>query len=201
LAQVYLILAAQLAITAVTAGVLRQHQKTEEKIQRYWFLWFILSILLIIAIVGSESLSIWVRLALLTAFSVVLGLTSIVASTQISAATIKAGIIATAGLFVALSLLGSILLGFGIDLSFLAFSLTVALIALIVVFVVMIFVPVPSKAHKAVLAFAVVLFSIYIAFDTNIILQKGFNDPVLGATSLFLDALNIFTDVVAYENS
>lgn len=201
LAQVYMLLAAQLAITAVTAVVLRQHQKTEEKIQRYWFIWFILSILLIIAIASSQALPIWVRFAMLTAFSVLLGLMSIAASKAVSPESIKVAIVATAALFVALSIFGGILLGFGIDLSFMQFALSVALIALLIIFIVMIFIKVPRKVYKAVLVLSIVLFSIYIAFDTNVILQKGFDDPVLAATSLFLDAINIFTDVVAYENS
>jgi modulator of FtsH protease len=200
LAKVYGILALEIAVMAITAELLRRHQQTAEKIQQYSLLWFLVSFMLIFGIIWTKS-NPPLALALFTAFAVTIGLTSIAASKYVSADSIKVAFIATALLFVALSVLGGMLLAAGIDLSFLGFLLLAMLIALCIVFIVMTFVPVSKKIHRIVLGFAIVLFSIFIAFDTNIMLQKGFTDPIDAALNLFLDIVNLFTDIVAFDNT
>jgi modulator of FtsH protease len=197
---VYGILAFEIAVMAITAELLRRHQQTADKIQKYWFVWFLVSLMLIFGIMWTKS-NPPLALALFTAFAVTIGLTSIAASKYVSADSVKVAFIATTLLFVALSVLGGVLLAAGIDLSFLGFLLFAALIALLIVFIVMAFVPVSKKAHKIVLGFAIVVFSIFIAFDTNIMLQKGFTDPIDAALNLFLDIVNVFTDIVGFENT
>ena len=201
LAQVYGILAFEIAIMAITEMLLRNHLVINKKLQKFWFLWFILSLMLVVGISMTSRISPPVSLLLFTAFAITMGILSIPTSQLVSANSLKVAMIATALVFVTLSIVGGLLISAGIDLSFLTFTLFAALIGLIVVFTVMMFVPVSKTTHKVVLGFAIVLFSIYIAFDTNLMLQKRYTDPIDAAVNLFLDIINIFTDILAFDST
>ena len=135
-------------------------------------------------------------------FSFVMGLNSIAASKLVSEQLIKAVIVATFCLFIVMTLLGFGLAMLGINLGFLSYILLCALIGLLVAFVAMWFIPVQKTLYKTVLVIGITLFSIYIAYDTNVILQKEYSGDFISATiNIYLDILNIFTEMIAFNRN
>lgn len=129
-----------------------------------------------------------------------MGMNCIAASSKIPPETIKAALTATVGLFVFMSLAGFGLASSGIHLGFLSYALLCSLSALLVAFIVMLFIPVPSFVEKVVLTLGITLFSVFVAFDTNVMIQKDYYGDMVGATiDLYLDVLNIFTELVALD--
>jgi len=199
ISSVYASLALQIAITTIVALYLRQHPATFQRIQKYFILWFILSLIVIITL-AATSLPTPVKFILLCCFSLLMGLNCIAASTKVPESVIKASLMATMGVFVMMTLFGLGLASLGINLGFLTFVLFSVLIALLIAFIVMMFVPVPGAVHKAILAIGITLFSIYVAYDTNIMLQRDYQGNVIQASiNLYLDLINIFTEIIAFE--
>jgi len=87
--------------------------------------------------------------------------------------SIRAALVSTTAIFVVMTVVAFVLAAMGIDLSFLSYILLAGLIGLVITFIVLLFVHVSKTIAKVVLMIGMVLFSVYIAFDTNIILQPG----------------------------
>ena len=201
MAYVYLSLAFQIAITAFVATYLRQHQSIFKEVHKYFLLWLILSLSLIM-ILSLVQLPTPIKFIVLCMFSFVMGLNSIAASKLVSEQLIKAVIVATFCLFIVMTLLGFGLAMLGINLGFLSYILLCALIGLLVAFVAMWFIPVQKTLYKTVLVIGITLFSIYIAYDTNVILQKEYSGDFISATiNIYLDILNIFTEMIAFNQN
>lgn len=129
-----------------------------------------------------------------------MGLNCIAASSKIPVDTIKAALATTMGLFVLMSLAGFGLASSGIHLGFLSYALMCSLLAILVAFIVMTFIQVPSWLEKIILTFGITLFSVFVAFDTNVMIQNDYLGDVVGASiDLYLDMLNIFTELVAFD--
>lgn len=197
-ASVYSLLAFQVAITAIVSYFLRQHQKTNEIVQKYLILWVIISFGLIItlALVDMHPL---LKLCVLSMFSFTIGLNCIAASKQVSEQVIKAALVATFGIFVGMTTIGLFLLSIGVSLNFLRYVLFAGLLGLLVALLTMIFIPVSNTMHKIVLGFGITLFSVYVAYDTNAMIQPGYGgDAIDASVRLYLDVLNIFTEIWRY---
>lgn len=201
-ASVYMLLFLQIALTTIVAVYLRRHPLLYAKVRRYFWLWFVVSLLLILSLSLSHShaFPLPIRFGILCVFSLVMGLNCIAASSQIDGEAIKAALFATMGLFVLMSLAGLGLGSMGIHMGFMSYILLCSLLALLVVFITLLFVPVPSWLYKIVLACGIVLFSVFIAYDTNVMIQKDYDGDVVSATiNLYLDTINIFTELVAFD--
>jgi FtsH-binding integral membrane protein len=194
LVSVYLLLAIQLGITAIVATYMRRHQEVHDVIARLAILWFIMSLIIII-VLAAVPMPTLLKLALFTIFSVLLGFNCIAASNLVSTETIRIALMATVGVFMAMTALAIGLAAAGIDLSFLSFALFAALLGLLIALIAASFLHASRTIVRVILVFGVVLFSIFIAYDTNVMLQSGNNDVVMSAIQLYLDILNLFTEL------
>lgn len=198
-ATVYAMLAMQVAITALVATYLRTHQATNEIVHKYFFLWFAMSLVLIFALAFAPMHSA-LKFTILCVFSFVMGLNCIAASKAIPPDVIKVALIGTVGIFVAMSAVGLFLLSIGVTLNFLSYVLMAGLIGLLLAFIVTMFVPVSKTIHKVILACGLSLFSIFVAYDTNVMIQPDYDGDAINATvGLYLDILNIFTELVGFN--
>tara|TARA_Y100000768_G_scaffold387153_1_gene377468 strand:- start:401 stop:1111 length:711 start_codon:yes stop_codon:yes gene_type:complete len=111
----------------------------------------------------------------------------------------------TSTLFLLVSML---LVGFGMvffkqDLSWLGIILFMILLGLISIRIIGFFMPYTSEFNKMIAGISIVLFSIYIIYDTNIILLR-YNavnygrDCIVGALDYYLDTINIFVNMLSY---
>tara|TARA_Y100000389_G_scaffold200621_1_gene241448 strand:- start:13291 stop:13623 length:333 start_codon:yes stop_codon:yes gene_type:complete len=103
-----------------------------------------------------------------------------------------------------------LIFGFGavfykIDLSWLGLILFLLLILLIFIYIVRIVAPYSSTTNQGLVVFALLLFSIYIIYDTNMILLRYNNknpdrDCIMGALDYYLDLVNIFVNMISAFN-
>ena len=102
-------------------------------------------------------------------------------------------------------ILGLVIVYFGYDLSWLGIILFVGLFVLIAVQVIGMFSPQSDETHKMIAYASVVIFSLYILYDTNKILLKYQNksksDCILGAIDYYLDIINLFEDYLLIGSS
>lgn len=199
LAKVYLALAVQLAITAAIVTFLRHRPALQERIHKYWLLFFLLNLALII-LLSWVPMPLPVKLLLFIVFAASLAFTLHATSQRVSPESIRAALASTTGIFLTMTAVAFLLAAAGIDLGFLSFALLAALIGLIVTYLVLFFLPVSRATVKAILLIGMVLFSVFIAFDTNVMLQPQSprNDFLDAAIGLYLDLINLFSNVLSF---
>jgi len=191
---VYLVLCIQLAITFIIAKYLRNHQDIYKVALRFFIPLLITPFLIIFAM---PYFSQGGQFILFSAFSFILGILSIGASQYVSTEIIEVALISAVSVFLGMTLIGLGLAALGYDLSFMGFVLLAALIGLLVVRTVFLFVPVSSEKYKNVATFSIVLFSIFVGFDTNRMLQKNYNIGIMQtAMGFYLDIENLFVNFV-----
>ena len=97
---------------------------------------------------------------------------------------------------------GLLITSMGITMSpKLGFILLVALLLLIIVSIVSMFMKSYDTYHKAISVFALLLFSIFIIYDTNTILQRNYlGDFITASIDYYLDILNIFINLINIQS-
>lgn len=116
---------------------------------------------------------------------------------------VKSAAIATIVNFVALLMLGFLIVFMGYDLGWVGMFLFIALMILIVIQIINLLSKDSKKRNKIISIIIVVLFSIYILYDTNNILLKYKNsdtDCIKGALDYYLDIYNLFTSWTSINN-
>lgn len=94
------------------------------------------------------------------------------------------------------TLLGFAFFAFALrDFTVLGTALFAVLVALIVSGIVLAFFPVPI-AHLIWSIIGAIVFSLYIAYDVSIAVNKGIENPVHVALSLYLDVMNLFLSLL-----
>lgn len=172
---------------------------------------FILSIIIIIILTTfHENIPPTFQFALFTFFSYLFGqlFYQIKQREQYSIEIIHEVIISTISVFVSMAIIGSVLLSFGIKLGFKVWLiLIVSLLSLIISRLILIIASASASAknnidkqttqHKLLSALGIFLFSGYVIYDTNIILQGTYynkNEHIRAALSYYLDFINIFSN-------
>lgn len=198
LMSVYLLMVAQLAITAAVVTTMRKFPGLQEKVSKHFFLWLFLTIGLVLGMT-LVPLPTPVKILLFAILSVLIGMTMLAASTRVPPEMIRAAIFSTLGLFVSMTVLALIFGMMGINLGFLWFVLFVALLALVIARIVAAFVGVKKETAKLLLMAGIALFSIFICFDTNQLLLSNSRDVVDGALGLYLDIVNLFSNILGLD--
>jgi FtsH-binding integral membrane protein len=118
-------------------------------------------------------------------------------------AMIQAAIMGTIGIFGAMMAFGAFLIMSGIKLGYqFGLALLYALLLLIIVRIVFMFIPSSSGTKRYLTIFSLLLFSVYIIYDTNSILQRNyFGDFITASLDYYLDIINVFVNLLSYNNS
>lgn len=137
-----------------------------------------------------------VKLLVYTVWSVCLGVTLSASMQNVSAETIRVGLLGTIAIFGVLLVVGLALVRLGVDLGWMGGLFMLALIALIVARLVHSFMRKESKRSKALAIAGLVLFAAFVVYDVNVIMHKDYaGDFVTGSIDLYLDFVNIFSDL------
>lgn len=137
------------------------------------------------------------RALLFTLFSIIQGLFLGFNLQYIRANTILGALLFTGILFLMMLSAGFLMVYFQIDLSWLGILLFFLLLVLIIARIVTFFGNKTRTYDYIITMFALLLFSVYIVYDTNIILLrydaiKYERDCIVGALDYYLDIINIF---------
>jgi FtsH-binding integral membrane protein len=121
---------------------------------------------------------------------------------NVDPAILKTALVGTLGIFGGMFLAGASLLLFGIQLGArFGLGLLYALMMLIVVSIVFMFMGNYSGAVKGLSIFGLFLFSLFVIYDTNMILQRNYyGDFITASLDYSLDIVNIFLNLVNFDN-
>jgi FtsH-binding integral membrane protein len=162
----------------------------------YWGL-VIVQFIIIITLAAVPMPS-WLKVILFSLFSVIAGYLLSILKQVSDPKLIQTAILGTMSIFGVMFLFGATLIMFGVKLGlqFAAF-LFYALLLLIIVQIVTIFSGATTGFMKGLTIFSLILFSIYIIYDTNNILQREYSgDFITASLDYYLDIINVFVDLV-----
>jgi len=198
-----MILANLITQLGITYYVMTKTKVTEEdnKFSKQFVLIIISFIIIyILAVVPIPS---WLKIIVFSVFSYIQGI--LLASVKLSINDdnlINMAMLGSIGLFIVLFLIGIFLLATGIKLGIkTGFILLVSLIILIIFHVFSLF----QKSRlltKTLSAIGIIIFSFYIIYDTNLILQRDYyGDFITASIDYYLDILNIFVKIVKLNDN
>ena len=193
LAKTFATLIVQLLITFLVAYYLHSYDLTA--LQKWY--WVVLMFVCMIAIIFamSSQIPIVYKLVLFTVFSGIFG--TMLSSLSIDSSQLYAAVIGTIGIFVGMFVIGYILTRSGYDLSWMSSILLALLLGLLVSSIVTYAFHIEQKWYYYL---GLALFSVYVVFDTNMILRKNyFGDFPLAAMAYYTDIINIFLKLLQLQ--
>ena len=153
-----------------------------------------LSQLFIIFILAFVPMPAWMKFILFSVFSATFGIMLASLKKTVDPAILKTALVGTLGIFGGMFLTGLGLLLFGIELTGrFGLGLLYALLLLIVASIVFMFMGTYSGAVKGLSVVGLMLFSLFVVYDTNTILQRNYyGDFITASLDYYLDIINIF---------
>ena len=113
--------------------------------------------------------------------------------------TIKTAFLGTISIFVSMFAFGVALIASNIQLSAMfGLGLFFALLFLLIISIIQYFIIQSSFLYKIIVICSLMLFSVYIVYDTNSILQRNYNgDFITASLDYYLDIINIFSGLLS----
>lgn len=163
----------------------------------------VLSLFAIILVIGLVPMPSWLKFILFCVFSVLQGLFLSGIKTIANQDMIRAAIVGALSIFALMFAFGLGLLTFGVALSGrIGLFLFLSLLLLIIVEIVSIFTGTLPVTKRIFAFFGLVLFSLYVIYDTNKILQRNYaGDFITASMDYYLDIINIMLDVLTLQNN
>jgi FtsH-binding integral membrane protein len=198
LSSVFGTLLIQLVVVGLVVYFVAKKTDVLSKIKK-WYIALFLGMLVIILVLAFVPMHPFLKFILFTVYSALTGLIVAVATSQVSKDVIYASVLGTTAVFGLFLALGILLTVSGFNLSWLGIVLFFALLIVIIVSIV-VFVMKEDKRHfrKILAVIILIIFSLYIMYDTFSILQRDYSgDFVTAAIDYFLDIINIFLQSVS----
>jgi FtsH-binding integral membrane protein len=160
-----------------------------------------LSQIFIIFILALVPMPAWLKFILFSIFSVTFGIMLSSLKKTVDPEIIKTALLGTLGIFGGMFITGLSLLLSGIELTNkFGFGLLCALSMLIVVSIVFMFMGAYSGAVKGLSVIGLFLFSLFVIYDTNTILQRNYyGDFITASLDYYLDIINIFLNLINFS--
>jgi FtsH-binding integral membrane protein len=154
--------------------------------------------LIIILILAFITMPSWLKFILFSLFSTAFGVILGYRKSGVDPGIVKSALVGTASIFVTMFAFGLALIASGIKLGFkFEAGLLFALLLLIIVMIVNIFIAKSSLLKKILVIGSLMVFSLYIMYDTNNILQRNYyGDFITASLDYYLDIINIFSGLV-----
>jgi len=166
------------------------------------WLYFLLQ-LVIIFILGVFTLPTIVKFLLFVIFSYTFGVELAYIKYFSGDAIVKFALLGTVSIFAVMFAIGSFLLLTGINLGYkYGLVLFYALLGLILIRLVTLFTGAISGFYKLLSIVSILLFSMFIIYDTNVILQRNYvGDFITASLDYYLDIINIFINLLNFNNN
>ena len=153
----------------------------------------------IILILAFITMPVWLKFILFSLFSGALGIILAFRKVDLDPNVIKSALVGTASIFVTMFIFGLALIMSNIQLGInTALVLLFALLALIIISIVQYFIAQSSLLKKIIVIASLLLFSLFIVYDTNSILQRNYSGDFISASlNYYLDLINIFSALLS----
>jgi FtsH-binding integral membrane protein len=187
-------LISQLSITYyVSENVKIEEEDGKKKINNKIFGAYIAAFIIIL-ILAFITMPTWLKFILFSIFSGAFGVILGYRKSGVDPGIVKSALVGTASIFVTMFAFGLALIASGIKLGLqFGLGLFFALLLLIIISIVNIFIVESSLLKKILVIGSLLIFSIYIVYDTNNILQRNYNgDFITASLDYYLDIINIF---------
>lgn len=152
----------------------------------------------LILILAFITMSPWLKFILFSLFSGAFGVILGYRKSGVDPNIIKSALVGTGSIFVAMFAFGVALIASGIKLGLrFGLGLFFALLFLLIVSIVQFFIVGSSFLKKIIVIGSLMVFSLYIMYDTNSILQRNYNgDFITASLDYYLDIINIFSGLL-----
>ena len=190
----------QLYITYYVSENLKvDEEKKEAKKFNSKFIAACIASLVIILILALIPMPAWLKFIFFSLFSSAFGIILAYRKSGLDPNIVKTAFVGTASIFVTMFIFGLALIMSGIQLGFkTALVLLFALLALIIISIVQYFIVRSSFLKKLIVITSLLLFSVYIVYDTNSILQRNYDgDFITASLNYYLDLINIFSALLS----
>ena len=155
-------------------------------------------VIVVILILAFITMPPWLKFILFSIFSGAFGVILGYRKSGVDPGIVKSALVGTASIFVTMFAFGVALIASGIKLGLqFGLGLFFALVLLFIISIVNFFIVESSFLTKIIVIGSLVLFSIYIVYDTNSILQRNYNgDFITASLDYYLDIINIFSGLL-----
>lgn len=166
------------------------------------FLFFIIGLILIFILISSnltyfQKYIVFILFSLIEAFFIYLILS------RFNNEIIKFAFYSTILIFISLFIIGLIIVYFGYDLGWMGIILFILLLILIIIQLISLCFKDLQIYNKFIAISSIIIFMLYIIYDTNNILLKYKNNNdfcIIGALDYYLDIINIFINLLRYSS-
>ena len=178
-------------------------EKTDLNELKSMYLYLLIFALFGVLFLLLSPIPIWLKFILFCLFSGLEGLFLSSIKTKVDKSVIQTAVLGAISIFAAMFSIGLLLLFFGVYLTnTFGFFLMISLIFLIIFQFISIFSGTITMMQKTFYFIGLIIFSIYIIYDTNTILQRNYSgDFITASMDYYLDILNIFLDIVNLDNN
>lgn len=159
--------------------------------------------LFIIYILAFYPMPSFIKFIIFSIFSLTFGIQLSSLRSKIDVSIMKTALAGTMGIFASMVIAGVALILFGINLSRnFGLALLNGLLILILTSIVFMFMGTYSLLIKIFASAGLFLFSLYIVYDTNSILQRDYyGDFITASLDYYLDIINIFVNMISLGNN
>jgi FtsH-binding integral membrane protein len=185
----------------ITYYVMMNYKGDNKNNGLFWGLFAVeLIIIFTLAIVPMPS---WLKFILFSVFSLCWGVMLSFMKKTVDSSLIQMAILGAISIFGVMFLFGAMLIMFGINLGLqLTAFLFYALLIFFIFQLVVMFSGTSSMFIKGLSVVGLIIFSLYIIYDTNNILQREYSgDFITASLDYYLDILNIFIDLVSLNSN
>jgi len=156
--------------------------------------------IVLVLVLGFAPMPSWLKFIIFCAFSAIWGYMFSSLRQVVGEENVKMAMMGTLSIFAVMFALGVSLILSGIRLGYkFGLMLFYALLILVLFKIMQIFIPTSSLTKKIVVIITLLLFSVYIVYDTNSILQRNYNgDFITASLDYYLDILNIFANLLSF---
>ena len=154
----------------------------------------------LVLVLGFFPMPMWLKFILFCVFSAIWGYMFSSVRPIVGEENVKMAMMGTISIFALMFAFGVGLIASGIKLGYkFGLMLFYALLILILFKIMQMFIPTSSLTKKIAIIFSLLLFSVYVVYDTNSILQRNYyGDFITASLDYYLDILNIFANLLSF---
>ena len=156
--------------------------------------------IVLVLILGFAPMPMWLKFIIFCVFSAVWGYIFSSVRPIVGEDNVKMAMTGAISIFALMFAFGVGLILSGIRLGYkFGLMLFYALLILLLFRIMQIFIPTSSLTKKILVIFSLLLFSVYVVYDTNSILQRNYyGDFITASLDYYLDILNIFANLLSF---
>lgn len=156
----------------------------------------------LVIVLGFIPMPSWLKFIIFCVFSAIWGYLLSKVRLKFGEDNVKMALLGTICIFSLMFVFGVGLILSGIKLGYkFELMLFYGLLLLLLFRITQIFISTSSLTNKILVIFSLLLFSIYVVYDTNKILQRNYNgDFITASLDYYLDIINIFTNLLNIDN-